>query len=169
MEMLAAVIQFQIYSSSPQASQLSRVLSKKNIISNYSASDSHRQLRNHVQPATRWRTRPGLVNWEMTRLPRPAMAAGSPDSKPAWALIQQAAGINQQIYQVSGEINRGFLGEIGDCCQITSKSTIIYTSKIIIFHKNTILFIYIQILQFYGFCLFFEYCRKSHICKNTHL
>jgi hypothetical protein len=92
--------------------------------------------------------------------------SGSPDSRPAWALIQQAAGINQQEYQVSGEINRGILGEFGDCCQITSKSTIIYTSKIIIFHKTTILFIYIQILRFYSFCLFFEYYRKSHICKK---
>lgn len=106
------------------------------------------------------------TNWEMNRLPRPALAAGSPDSRPAWALIQQAAGIKQQVYQDSGEINRGIFGEYGDCYRITSKSTIIYTSKIITFHKNTIIFIYIQILQFYSFCLFFEYCRKSHICKK---
>jgi hypothetical protein len=82
--------------------------------------------------------------------------SGSPDSRPAWGLIQQAAGINQQVYQVSEGKNRGIFGEFGDCCQITTKYIIIYTSKNITFHKNAILFIYIQILQFYSFCLFFE-------------
>jgi hypothetical protein len=44
MEMLAAVIQFQINSSPPQTNQLGGCCQKKIIISNYSASDSNHHL-----------------------------------------------------------------------------------------------------------------------------
>ena len=87
---------------------------------------------------------------------------GEPDSRPIWTVSSR----KQQVYQVSGGKNRGFFGEYGDCYQIITKYSIIYTSKNIIFQKNAILFIYIQISQFYSFYLFFEYCQKSHICKK---
>jgi hypothetical protein len=96
-----------------------------------------------------------------------------PDARPDWRPDQQESGwytrsvqVISGEYQGNAEINRGILGEYCECWQINTKSTIIYTSKNIRFHKNTILFIYIQILRFYSFCLFFEYCQKSHICKK---
>ena len=114
-----------------------------------------------------WDSQNDLDSWYQTT------GSDLPDARPDWRPDQQeswwytrSVQVISGGYQGNPEINRGFFGEFGDCCQINPKSTNICTSKNIRFHKNAILFIYIQILQFYSFCLFFEYCQKSHIWKK---